>query len=802
MVTLGGLAILTWLALDASVEFGNSTQVQDPVIAQTNERKIKSSDLYSMREGRNKLYQFLEAAVMAGLAGEDFGPYASMVAQQQVQQLVGGIDDESLVNSILLTDEAKRIGVVVSDESITEFLKRVTRDRVSGEQLTAMCRQVGANRATIFELLRSLLMARRAESMLASRPIATPAERWDYFLRLRERATAEITPVAVSDFISQVADPGDSVLRAFFDKYKNTEPLPGASEPGFKAPAKAAVQYFVADYAKFFDEAAVTEQEIEDYYEKNKDTLFLYTDVGSSLDAFPPLSDLGASLETNSAGDVAADLNDPIVAPPATPLGSPAATPESATEGASPATEDAPPGGLGANGETRHDAILSYAENHSSGPLSILAQNDAVVEPSTTGGAAESPSAGETSEETAEPTESDTALDSPPATEPAASSPDAAPSEETSSAPSLGQPNGDPFDATTPPTVPATDAAAPPTAPPPIGRSLMLPEGINAGENPKYDPLWKVSDRIRRTLAGEKAIAKMTEALNGLQMRMQDFGRERANWNYNRERGAGEDAVPPKPLDFDALAKETGVSSGVIPLSSRFELRGESGIVSATVEGRPFADYLFDSDQVFITARAEDSPGNRYLFWKNELTEAFLPELADVKDEVIRAWKTIEARALARKAADELVAQATAAGKSLKDLFAGDANRPVIETGAFAWLTTGTAGAFNQQVPPELSEIPGVQDIGDDFMRAVFSLSVDEVGVAPNAPETVYYVVRVTSLTPDRDLLHALFMAEPFQQYASSWQLSQQKLYDDWLADLQKRAGLKWDVPPSTLASN
>ena len=155
----------------------------------------------------------------------------------------------------------------------------------------------GLSQAELFDALRAELAAHYAElaySQLINRssPMGgatlylfrgdTPGDRWEYFTRLNREVTAELMPVKVADFVSQIADPTPEQLRSFYEQYKNEYPYfnqypwPELPTPGFKQPFKAQFQYVKSNFEKLMAEEKpkVTEQEITDYYEKYKDPRF------------------------------------------------------------------------------------------------------------------------------------------------------------------------------------------------------------------------------------------------------------------------------------------------------------------------------------------------------------------------------------------------------------------------------------------------------------------------------------------------------------------------------------------------
>ena len=86
-------------------------------------------------------------------------------------------------------------------------------------------------------------------------------------------ATIEAVPVAVANYVKQVSDPKEEELKSFFEENKERYSNPESPEPGFHRPHKVALEYFRADYDKFATPQTVTEAEMQQEYEKNKDYL-------------------------------------------------------------------------------------------------------------------------------------------------------------------------------------------------------------------------------------------------------------------------------------------------------------------------------------------------------------------------------------------------------------------------------------------------------------------------------------------------------------------------------------------------
>src|SRR5262249_38533492 len=127
--------------------------------------------------------------------------------------------------------------------------------------------------ARLFDAMRTEILASRYAQMFQQSLFdTTPAQRFEYYWRLNQRATAEVLPLAVADYVKEVPDPTDAEVQGFYEKYKDQYPDPNSPDPGFKQPKQAAFEYFKADFAQFRDKykPEITEAEIAEYYEKNK----------------------------------------------------------------------------------------------------------------------------------------------------------------------------------------------------------------------------------------------------------------------------------------------------------------------------------------------------------------------------------------------------------------------------------------------------------------------------------------------------------------------------------------------------
>jgi hypothetical protein len=260
----------------------------------------------------------------------------------------------------------------------------------------------------------------------------------------------------------------------------------------------------------------------------------------------------------------------------------------------------------------------------------------------------------------------------------------------------------------------------------------------------------------------------------------------------------------PEPLDLEAFAAERGFTTGATPLVDGLEVEEyELGRAYEQVDftwppqRQSFAELAYQDDVPLYRpaqVRGEDRDVN-FVYWRVEQREAFVPELEQIRDEVIEAWKLREARTLALAEARRLADQANKSGKSLTETLADQEQLVVTETNEFSWMSTGlTPGGMST---PGLSSVDGVDGIGEEFMRSVFALDVGQSGVAINQPETIVYVVRVASEQPGEDELRQRFLeggrsfeAQQIANVEGGQQLRQ------WYEGLDEAHGVTWNRPP------
>ena len=733
---------------------------QDPIVATANGEKIHQTDVGHMVQARYLVNRFVLGSLQLAYGDQQL-MFMRLQFGEALEQYFGPTTEESVVQTRLLAEEADRIGLVVSDDTVNEFLRTLTQDKVPREGFKSLVKELNTTQAQVFSALRVELAAQRLREMSLPSGEATPAQRWDYYRRLKQRAVVEVAPVAVAEFIDEVSDPSQEELTKFFDEHKEQEPQPTSPTPGFKIPQQAAFQYFVAEYDKFYDEAAVTQEEIEKHYEANKDQKYLY----SAFDFPEPKKPEAKEPEEEKPAEEKPGDEKPAEEKPAAA--------EKPTEEKPEANEQS-----SAPSEASHVALAALANGGSPTVAGLLESVLLADEP---GEETKAPS-DDAAQDKAEKPDADKADADKAATDkPESDKPEAAESAEDDAA---KQPADKPLGA-------AKKAAA--GLPPLIANDLILIRDIRAGEKPKYAPLWKVEETIRKELAGQKAVERMNKAFGVIQAKMSRFNRN-----------LDPDETHPKLPDLTSAAESQQLIERTTELQTALAFKTQQpNLAEATPDQQSFAErpqHLIELGYgpmgLYRSVIVKDLAGNRYLVWKIDEKAAYVPELSDVRDEVVRSWKQIKARDLARKRADALVEKARESKKPLAETLGAADGVSVTKTTAFSWLTRGAVNMFDTQTPPKLSVVEGVQDAGADFMRKVFSLSVGETGEAMNEPQTICYVVRVVSLEPSREVLRNLFISDAYSTYAAASLDDRRATFDAWIKGIEREAHLEWKQPP------
>tara|TARA_R110002072_G_scaffold238769_3_gene396449 strand:- start:82484 stop:85231 length:2748 start_codon:yes stop_codon:yes gene_type:complete len=760
--------------------------------------RLSISDLNEMKQNRDMANQFVLSVFRS--RKEEVHP---MVANYYLNQYqFGDTSGRAVVARMLLEREADELGIEISDEFVTNYIKTISDNSMTRETLTKIRGQLRLGEAELYDLLRSELRARVASRVLNPEIVHMPDQYWGDFEKLNVRHSIDAVGIPVEPFAARLPRPSDAEINEVFEAFKGFYPM--GENPGFIQPDRLKLAWFESDYEaaeKLVGE--IPEEELKARYEERKDIEYkieTLPDLDSGFDdgglkfgeppapvkTSEPVGDAEATDDAAKADDTKAD---------------PAAKTDDAAPADSPASEEAKPS----------EAKPSEAEPSEE-------------------------ECGDGDDQEPDVSKDDAPKNDAPKDEKAAAKPVETPATESKSA-----------DESKPASESGTDAAAPeePTETPAAGtEKAATPDPTEV----KYRSFEEVRDEIRDLLLREKTEERIEKQIAVAIAAVKD-------WRFTlREENpdlSDEDLAAGIAAKAKIYAAENGLKFvSVDDFLSQQELIEHSEYKIGTAR-EPFdpSNFMAQSQPQTVAARLftgattlfvpEEAQGQfddtRYAFWATVEKEQHVPTLDEpgVREQVEEAVRLKNARPLAEarakavaeslaakfaessivtmaegiadqsvfgpkkpKAADPAAQDApksepgstetesttesekeescgdeegaeeaapadSAAGARKPEVVseaksdeAGDQPLSVISTPPFTWLRQSSQGMqMNPFGQPsiEFGFIPGIDDVDDNFMKTVSETPVGQVVVIPNATKQIYYVVYVKARNPSGD---------------------------------------------------
>ena len=417
-----------------------------------------------------------------------------------------------------------------------------------------------------------------------------------------------------------------------------------------------------------------------------------------------------------------------------------------------------------------------------------LSNGDAVMLVAARAQEAETPAA-DAPQEPAAPAETPADAPAAPADTPADTPADApaAPAEKPADAPAApadapAEKPAPPAETPAEPAAPAAPAAETPAAEPPATEPAPA----------KSRPFEEVRDQIARSLAMPEATKKLDAAVTEVNKTM------RSHFTARAIAGDKTDKIPPRP-DLKQLAEKLGmtyVETGMIDARQLqdFSIAGSLGVGTAIgmQRGESFLQSMYIArPPLFSPLRTvDDQAAISFVSWKTEDKDAAIPTLEEARDEVIMAIRTAEARKLAQAEAEKRSAEFNKSEKPIRELIPENQSSLLFESvGPFSWMNS-----FGFGMQAFMGNVPELDNVGEDFMRQVFNSPQGNWGVAPNAPQSVYYVVRPVEFSPSTDELYQRF-TQMIQRFQASTLAVQEVVgvRDGFYQALDKKTGFQWN---------
>ncbi len=276
---------------------------------------ISHENLNNLMTRRNNANNFLRTAFEKISPPRSNNPMYLNYYEQQLRSIMfdfglGQGDDPTndVIMGFLLDKEADDMGLSVSDGTISDYINKVTDNKLSHTEYTEILKSLRLTDQQLYDAIRGELRARLAMEMLLPHASPTPEQYWDDYRKLQVTETLDVAAVPVADFLAEAPKPSDEEIRKYYEAWKGIAPeAPGA--PGLMQPRRARIEYLEADFAELEKQAAakpVSDAEVKKYYEDHKQEYRNRPPAGSS--SVNPL------METPNA------LTDPGLTAPAAPV--------------------------------------------------------------------------------------------------------------------------------------------------------------------------------------------------------------------------------------------------------------------------------------------------------------------------------------------------------------------------------------------------------------------------------------------------------------------------------------------------
>ena len=198
--------------------------------------------------------------------------YRDMLKGSLTPEMIKGLNIkgnlvEALINKKLALQEARGLGLAVSDDDLANHLAKAPEFQIGGRfnkerylQVLAVNRLVPAQ---FEEEQRDQLTIQRLYSVILDAVHVTDAEVRERYRIDQEKIDLNFIKLPISDFVSEVK-PTDAEIKAFYERNKES----------LKEPLKIQVEYLSYPYDQFAAAAQVSDKEIDEYYKANLNTQF------------------------------------------------------------------------------------------------------------------------------------------------------------------------------------------------------------------------------------------------------------------------------------------------------------------------------------------------------------------------------------------------------------------------------------------------------------------------------------------------------------------------------------------------
>jgi peptidyl-prolyl cis-trans isomerase D len=174
---------------------------------------------------------------------------------------------EDLVNKKLVLQEARKLGITITDDELALAIAKAPEFQISGSFAKERYLQVlGANKFTPAEFedeQREQLMLQRLYEVVLDAVRITDAQLQERYRFAQEKINLDFVRLPLSDFTASVKLTEEEI-KSYYER----------NQAMLREPPKVQVEYLAYPFDKFTSAVKITDQKIEDYYKANRDTKF------------------------------------------------------------------------------------------------------------------------------------------------------------------------------------------------------------------------------------------------------------------------------------------------------------------------------------------------------------------------------------------------------------------------------------------------------------------------------------------------------------------------------------------------
>ena len=177
---------------------------------------------------------------------------------------------EELIQKRLVLQEAESLGLTVTDEELVNALGQVPEFQVAGrfnkERYLQLLRANNFSPSQFEEEQREQLTMQRLYAVILDSVHVADAEIRDRYRVEQEKINLNYVRLPLSDFVPEVKLTEDEI-KQFYERNKES----------LKEPLKIQVEYLSYPFDQFLSSAQISDKEIEDYYQANRESKFRQT---------------------------------------------------------------------------------------------------------------------------------------------------------------------------------------------------------------------------------------------------------------------------------------------------------------------------------------------------------------------------------------------------------------------------------------------------------------------------------------------------------------------------------------------